>query len=171
MISFRPLAVGLVGAAVVLGACGSGQDPALVPSSTTQATGDATGTPPEEIADEVVLENIPLSGAAEVPGPGDEDGDGFANFFLSPTTGEICYDISVNGIEAASAAHIHEGGPDTAGQPVVTLQAPVEGSVDACVEADTAVVESIEADPAGFYVNVHNAEFPDGALRGQLATS
>jgi hypothetical protein len=29
-------------------------------------------------------------------------------------------------------------------------------------------VQSIVADPASFYVNVHNGDFPGGAVRGQL---
>ena len=168
----RTLAVGLAGAALVLAACGADQDPALdLPTTTTSATGDATGTPTGGAVDEVVLENIPLTGAAEVPGPGDEDGDGFANVFLRPSDNQICYDLSVNGIDDPSAAHIHEAGPDAAGPVVVTLETPVEGSVDACTDVDAALIERIEADPSGFYVNVHNADFPDGALRGQLAAS
>lgn len=168
----RLLSAGLVGATLVLGACGSNQDPAIDVPSTTSPTvaGDTTGTPPGAVSDQVVFENIPLTGAAEVPGPGDDEGDGFANVFLEPGNGQVCYDISVNGIDAPTAAHIHEGTADVAGPPVVTLAPPTEGAIDGCEPVDTTLIERIEADPAGFYVNVHNAAFPDGALRGQLAT-
>jgi hypothetical protein len=36
------------------------------------------------------------------------------------------------------------------------------------VPGDPAVLARIVANPAGFYVNVHNARFPGGALRCQL---
>lgn len=171
----RLLSLALLGAALALGACGAGQDPALeVPSSTT-AAGDATGTPSGAVTDEVTIENIELSGDAEVPGPGDDDGEGFANVFLEPGNGQICYDINVAGIDAASAAHIHEAGPEAAGPVVVPLEAPViegtGGAVEACVDTEAELIGRIEANPAGFYLNVHNEEFPDGALRGQLGTS
>ena len=37
-----------------------------------------------------------------------------------------------------------------------------------CVTADAAVIEAIRTSPANYYVNVHNAVYPDGAVRGQL---
>lgn len=173
----RLLSFALMGAALALGACGADQDPALEVPSTTSSTaaGDATGTPSGEVTGEVTIENIMLSGDAEVPGPGDDDGDGFANVFLELGNGQICYDITVNGIEAPTAAHIHEGTADVAGPVVVPLEAPItEGggaSVNSCAAADAELIERIEANPAGFYLNVHNEEFPNGALRGQLGTS
>lgn len=168
----RSFVAGLLGAGLVLGACGADQDPALeLPqTSSTSPTGDATGAPPDTVVDEVVLENIQLSGAAEVPGPGDEDGDGMANVFLHSVDSPFCYDIIVDGIAPATAAHIHQGGADESGPVVITLEAPSEGSVEGCVEADAALVDAIEADPSAFYVNVHNADFPNGALRGQLGS-
>jgi hypothetical protein len=30
------------------------------------------------------------------------------------------------------------------------------------------LLEAIAADPAGYYVNLHNPRFPGGAIRGQL---
>ncbi len=35
-----------------------------------------------------------LSGAAEVPGPGDPDGRGRASLTINPGQGEICYELS-----------------------------------------------------------------------------
>ncbi len=42
---------------------------------------------------------------------------------------------------------------------------------DGCVAGDAAVVAAIVADPSGYYVNVHTAEFPASAIRGQLVAA
>ena len=110
-----------------------------------------------------------LSGAEEVPGPGDEDGSGSATFRLNPGQEEICYDLTVSAIAPATAAHIHRGGAGTNGPPVVTLEAPADGSSSDCVGAERDLVVEILQNPASFYVNVHNDEFPPGAVRGQLS--
>ncbi len=110
-----------------------------------------------------------LSGDAEVPGPGADGGSGSATVRPDPEAGELCFTLEVEGVEGASAAHVHEGAADVAGPVVVPLEAPAEGSVEGCTEVEASILESIAADPASFYVNVHNAEFPDGAVRGQLA--
>ena len=110
-----------------------------------------------------------LTGAAEVPGPGDPDGTGTATLTLNPGQGEICYELSVSGIAPARAAHIHEAPVDKSGPVVVGLAAPTSGESSACVSADRGLILDIIRNPDNYYVNVHNAEFPAGALRGQLA--
>ena len=40
--------------------------------------------------------------------------------------------------------------------------------IEGCVPAAPALLEQIAANPAGYYVNLHNARFPAGAIRGQL---
>ncbi len=119
-----------------------------------------------------------LTGEAEVdaegnPDQGDLDGEGVAFVFVDSEAGELCYLIEVSGIAAATAAHIHEGAAGVVGDVVVPLAAPnAEGFVEDCITGlDAALLEAIAANPAGYYVNVHNAEFPDGALRGQLAVA
>lgn len=111
-----------------------------------------------------------LSGANEVPGPGDPDGIGFADLLVDPDAGTLCVTIFVEDIAAASAAHVHAGATGVAGGVVVTLPTPdADGFADDCVTVDGALAQSIVDSPSDFYVNVHNAEFPDGAIRGQLA--
>jgi hypothetical protein len=111
----------------------------------------------------------PLTGAAEVPGPGDPDGGGTATVTVNPGQGRICYEIVVTNIGAATAAHIHEAPAGVAGPVVVGLQAPSDGDSKACVDVTNALALEILKAPADYYVNVHNAEFPGGAVRGQLA--
>ena len=38
-----------------------------------------------------------------------------------------------------------------------------------CVSVDRSLVKEIRQSPDEFYVNVHTADFPAGALRGQLS--
>jgi hypothetical protein len=112
-----------------------------------------------------------LTGEAEVPGPGDEDGWGAAFVTLDGSTGEVCYDVAVANITLPAAAmHIHIGEADESGGVVVPFPtAPdANGVTMGCIMADVAVVSDIAANPEGYYVNVHTSDFPNGAVRGQL---
>jgi hypothetical protein len=109
-----------------------------------------------------------LSGAVEVP-VGDPDGSGTAQLRLNQGQRRICFELTVADIEPATAAHIHVGGPGAAGPIVVGLIAPTTGSSSGCVTADADIIKAIRQNPQGYYVNVHNAPFPAGAVRGQLS--
>ena len=109
-----------------------------------------------------------LSGANEVPGPGDPDGTGTFTGKIQPGRGLLCYTLTVSDIAAATAAHVHVGTADVAGPVVIGLTAPTEGSSSACMTADKDLLKAIAADPESYYVNVHNADYPAGAVRGQL---
>jgi CHRD domain len=108
-----------------------------------------------------------LTGAAEVPGPGDPDGRGFALVRWDTHTGTICYNLLVRHIDPATAAHIHVGDEDTAGPVVQPLEAPTDGYSAGCVDND-ALAAALDANPDDYYVNVHNVKYPAGAVRGQL---
>jgi hypothetical protein len=110
-----------------------------------------------------------LTGAAEVPGPGDPDGGGTAQVTLNSDKNEVCYDLTVTKIDEATAAHIHEGAMGKDGPVKVGLDTPKGGSAKGCKTADAAVVKDMMANPANYYVNVHNAAHPKGAVRGQLS--
>ena len=110
-----------------------------------------------------------LTGAAEVPGPGDPDGRGTARIRLNQGKKQVCYELRVSNIATATMAHIHRGGTTAAGPVVVTLGAPATGSSSGCVEnVSEELIKELRQNPENFYVNVHNAAFPDGAVRGQL---
>ncbi len=103
-------------------------------------------------------------------GPG---GNGTANVTLNPGAGPVCYSMTLNLLGDPTAAHIHRGEAGTNGPIVVpffTSTPASVGTLEDCVQADATVISDILANPAGFYVNVHNADFPAGAVRGQLGS-
>jgi CHRD domain len=120
-------------------------------------------------AQEIGKATAKLTGAAEVPGPGDPNGSGTVQVTLNPDKGEVCYELRVADIQEATAAHIHKRAMGQEGPVTVTLEAPKAGSVQGCTKADAPVIITIMQDPAGYYVNVHDAAFPKGAVRGQLS--
>jgi hypothetical protein len=111
-----------------------------------------------------------LTGAEEVPGPGDPDGSGTVSITLNQGQGEVCFELSVQDIAPATAAHIHVGAAGIAGPVVVGLTPPTSGSSSGCVTGVAEdLIKDIRQNPEAYYVNVHNAEFPAGAVRGQLS--
>jgi hypothetical protein len=114
-----------------------------------------------------------LTGAAEVPGPGDPDATGQADLALNPGRQEVCLEISWANIDGeVFAGHIHAGTATVAGPVVVTLFTGAFASTDSvsgCVAADRALIKDILQNPTNYYVNVHSRpNFPGGAVRGQL---
>ena len=115
-----------------------------------------------------------MTGAQEVPGPGDADGTGTATFRVNPGQVRICYEIEVDNIDGTiNVAHIHRIIPATGfGPPVVDLIAPVSGESSGCATAPNvtrAEALDIIRNPQNYYVNVHSLpDFGPGAVRGAL---
>jgi CHRD domain len=128
------------------------------------------------------------------------DPDGRGEFYLfgidglpgqpNPNPNLLCYVLTVKKIgelDLAPAmgtrmAHIHAGKRGENGPVVANIAWPQDGQAADCLDALTqsgrfpmgngaAVIADIKANPQGYYVNVHNAEYPAGAIRGQLGYS
>jgi hypothetical protein len=109
-----------------------------------------------------------MTGAEEVPGPGDPDGTGSVNITVNLGQSEVCYTLTVANIDPATAAHIHIAPVGVAGPVIVPLAAPTSGSSSACASVSRDLAQALLLTPENYYVNVHNAAFPAGAIRGQL---
>lgn len=113
--------------------------------------------------------SVTMTGIQEVPGPGDPDGTGTADIRVDPAQDRVCWDLFARQIDPATAAHIHRGAAGAAGPPVLTLTAPgADGRSRGCAGIDDALALELATQAHAFYVNVHNAAFPAGAIRGQL---
>ena len=115
-----------------------------------------------------------LTGAKEVNvngqhGTGDSNGRG--SFSATLDGRRLCYGIQVKNIDNPVQAHIHRGARDIAGPVVQPLEQPATGdpgSVGACVRVSRTLARGLRNHPGRFYVNVHTADLPNGAVRGQL---
>ena len=120
--------------------------------------------------------NEVATGATNNRRVGDPNGRGEAYVFgIDGDPNTLCYVLTVQGIEPATAAHIHEADAGENGPVVVTLAPPADGNSADCLTvgepgkfAAGQTVQDILDNPEDYYVNVHNAEYPGGALRGQL---
>jgi hypothetical protein len=112
-----------------------------------------------------------LSGANEVP-PVAGMSSGAAYLTLSADMTELHYRLLVHDIHSITAAHIHEAPPGVNGPVVFPLHMagelfdplnPVGGTLTPSL---TQVATMLAGD---YYANVHTADHPSGAIRGQIA--
>jgi glucose/arabinose dehydrogenase len=166
---------------------GFGQDAA----GEVYVMGNTTGTPFGDTG--VVLRIAPprfdreleadLNGFAEVNpdtgefGHGDLNGDGLARIRLGPQAGRVCFAVRWSDVDEPAAGHIHEGPVGVNGPIVVDLLGNADqfqhgdgtGRARGCAEGVSKdLIEAIGTNPETFYVNLHNAAFPGGAIRGNL---
>jgi hypothetical protein len=119
-------------------------------------------------------------------------GEGYV-FGIDGDPNTLCYVVSVDRIAELDLppgngrqAHIHRGPKGSNGPVVVNLAWPQDGRAADCISETRvlpngapafardgngnlrATVVEILTNPDAFYINVHNAEYPAGAVRGQL---
>ena len=109
-----------------------------------------------------------LTGAKEV-GPGDPDGSGTAEISFADELTRVCWDLNdLQGLGPITGAHIHRGGPAVNGPVVLALAQATEGGWRGCSSDTDWVQTAFDEGITNYYVNVHTAEYPKGAIRGQL---
>ena len=116
--------------------------------------------------------NFTTKGPAVQPGGrhGDKDGSGTAHVALITSEDRLCYSLEASDIESATKAHIHEGSASENGPVVVKLDPPPEDRTSSgCTDVNPALLRNLLEKPQNYYVDVHNKEFPHGAIRGQLS--
>jgi hypothetical protein len=116
-----------------------------------------------------------LSGDQEVPvanGPAVGDPTGRAVSYIRAKGTQISYSFAWLGINP-TLGHIHKAPFGVNGPVVVPLfTTPVPTTIFAIsgtvTGLDPALVKQIDKTPSSFYTNLHTAQFPGGAVRGQL---
>jgi len=109
---------------------------------------------------------VALKGKNEAPAA-PASNKGKVELKLNTATGKVCWEFTLAKIDGKpNQAHIHKGKSGVSGNVVVPLGANYKRQ--GCTKAAPSLVKSIAAHPGAYYVNVHNAKHPLGAMRGQL---
>lgn len=142
----------------------STSSPTTLADVTPPTTG--SGVPPSVAPGAGLLLRSDLTGAAVKPGPGDPDGRARVIISSDGHNGEVCYSLEVEALGAVQGLHIHlEPGTD---DKVADLTNPPTASSRGCFDLGTGVLAAIGRSPGDYYVDVHTADHPLGAVGGKL---
>jgi hypothetical protein len=127
----------------------------------------------------VTTYNVTMTGAKELPSPGDPDAIVTGTLALnngtgSGTTGSATVNLTMSNLDfPLTLWHIHTGGPTQSGAPFIDFGNPetfrsgniLSGTI---TNLSAANVTTVQANPNGFYFNIHNGPFGAGAVRDQV---
>ncbi|GGF66419.1 CHRD domain-containing protein [Alteromonas lipolytica] len=120
---------------------------------------------------EYALATFGLSGAQEVPAVvTSASGSGYA--LVNTLTYDLSLVVNTDGVDDATAAHIHTGRIGTNGDVLVALEQSASAAGTWMTSANTQITAEILDILAsgGHYVNIHTPANPGGELRGQILT-
>ena len=110
-----------------------------------------------------------LEGRNEVTG-GDPDGQALELIGIQGNT--LSYSVSWRGIATPTEAAIHAAGQGVDGPVVVPLFTKPSGGGSSAsgsvTVSDPTVLDALRSNPNGFYTDLRNDDFPNGAVRAQL---
>jgi hypothetical protein len=135
-----------------------------VPLLLLAAAGAAGATTAQGAASSATY-NVKMTGSIEVP-KGAPHGGGTATIKVNKAKKTVCWSFHLTGVTSPLVSHIHSGGAGVAGPIVIPLGGKFKSS--GCTTASAALIGKIIASPKKYYVNVHNAKYPNGAVRAQL---
>jgi len=140
--------------ALALAGCGGG-------ASHHAASGHASAIRPLHVY------RVTMNGRVESP-PGAPRGVGVGVIAIHAGS-VVCWRFAhLHGFVSATLAHIHTGSRGSSGPVLISLSTAPVLHHQGCTHASAAAITAIERDPGGYYVNVHSARYPAGAVRGQL---
>ena len=153
------LAASAASATLAVGAAGASTQ--VTPLAGITVPGDPTAAPAVIVAS--------LEGRNEVAG-GDPDGQALELIGIHGNT--LSYSVTWRGISTPTEAAIHAAGRGADGPVVIPLfttpsrtGTSASGSVTV---TDPTVLDALRSDPGGFYTDLRNNDFPNGAVRAQL---
>ncbi len=115
---------------------------------------------------------ITMTGANEVPGPGDPDGSATGTLTVNPGTNTLAWNFTYSNLDALTGFHIHTGAVGVSGGVFVGLGTATTGGpntlVNSVANQTNATINSLLATPESFYLNLHTTAFPGGAVRQQI---
>lgn len=141
-----------------------------------------SAVPGEPVADGGRKFTTSMSGAEEcntsvtptVCGVGDPDGSATGSVTINVGQERVCWEFgAVTNIAVPNRGHIHKAPAGTNGGIVVdffNVAAGTQGPLTGCTIAPlsrTLLIDIIQH-PSDYYLNLHNSDFPGGAVRGQL---
>lgn len=100
---------------------------------------------------------------------GAKTGSATGKLVLDTKKDTMCYSVSTMGLTGINAAHIHTGSMGVDGGVAIGLNpAKFNAKKATCVKVAAKILSAIAMNPSMYYLNVHTAKYPEGAVRGQL---